>query len=201
MAREAQRGCGYRKVGGTYLVTATVSAPCGGLPIPLDRCPTCGEGIKPTRSYAWIDAKKLFAKFREQLSACQQCGWMAPDIAPCVIRNQTKLNDQDLLIWAGTQFYPTAEDFLDEARRLGISSRVAAVPRGAEPGTTWLFFAHRKAIAGESKREMSPGVIGVARLKAIERIVDDDIAPEEVEKLEKQGLTVVKVPKDDKDHH
>lgn len=207
MAREPARGCGFRKVGGTYLVTAGVSSPCGGLPIPLERCPTCGEGIKPTRSFAWIDAKKLFAAHREALSQCPLCGYMAPDVAPCVVRNPTRLNEQDLLIWAGSKFYPTPDDFMDEARRLGISSRVGGVPKGAEPGKTWMFAAHRKAILlperedDGGQKQYGPGVITVARLKAIERIVDDNTPAEEIEKAEKQGLTIVRVPSDDKDHH
>lgn len=185
-------------------MTAGVAAPCRGLPIPLERCPVCDEGIKPTRSFAWIDAKKLFEGFRDTLNDCSLCGWMLPENADCTVRNYTRLNDRDLLIWAGTQHYPEPFDFLEEAMRLGVSSRVPGMPKGAEPGKTWLFAAHRKAISRPSedgkKDVFVPGVIVVARLKAVERIVTDDTPDEDLEKLVKQGLTPVVVPKSDKDH-
>lgn len=207
MATEAKRGCGYRKVGGTYLVTAGFSAPCAGLPIPLERCPTCDAGIKPTRGFAWVDGRAMFAGHREKLLDCPRCGYMKPNFSGCVIRDPDMLNERDLLIWAGSRFYPTPHDFIMEAGRLGISSRVPGVPKGAEPGKTWLFAAHREVIvqppANEtdgSEDETFPGVIMVGRLRAIERIVTDRTPAEEIEKLEKQGVTAVVVPFEDKDH-
>lgn len=169
----------------------------------------CNEGIKPTRSFAWIDAKKLFEPHRETLGDCSMCGWMLPENADCTVRNYTRLNERDLLIWAGTQHYPEPFDFLDEAMRLGVSSRVPGMPKGAEPGKTWLFAAHRKAMlapkfdgpaALQEKDKYQAGVIVVARLLAVERIVTDDTPDEDLEKLVKQGLTPVVVPKDDEDH-
>ena len=46
---EGKRGCGFRKPGGLYMVSA-VSAPCGKLPTPLDICPTWGifHAFKPS---------------------------------------------------------------------------------------------------------------------------------------------------------
>lgn len=37
MAQESKRGCGYRKVGGTYLVGNYISVPCDRLPYPNKR--------------------------------------------------------------------------------------------------------------------------------------------------------------------
>ena len=54
MAVEAKRGCGYRKEGGLYLVGGGLSAPCDRMPYPLDRCKTCGGGIKFTRGHTWL---------------------------------------------------------------------------------------------------------------------------------------------------
>jgi hypothetical protein len=41
MAVEPKRGCGYRKVGGIYLVSGGEGRPCGCLQIPLHTCPSC----------------------------------------------------------------------------------------------------------------------------------------------------------------
>lgn len=61
MAAEAKRGCGYRKVGGLYLVAGKTGAACCKLPLPLTVCPCCGQGIKQTRGWTWVDPSKLMA--------------------------------------------------------------------------------------------------------------------------------------------
>lgn len=43
MAIEPKRGCGYRKVGGLYLVGSGLGQPCDRLPFEIIPCPTCGE--------------------------------------------------------------------------------------------------------------------------------------------------------------
>lgn len=40
MAVETKRGCGYRKIGGLYLVAGNLSEPCDRLPWPLHVYPT-----------------------------------------------------------------------------------------------------------------------------------------------------------------
>src|SRR6516162_7484212 len=60
MAVEARRGCGYRKVGGLYLVSGILSEPCHRLPLELHVCATCGQGVKQTRGWTWVQADKLF---------------------------------------------------------------------------------------------------------------------------------------------
>jgi hypothetical protein len=62
MAIEAKRGCGYRKVGGLYLVTFGAGRHCGKMPIRCAVCPTCNQGIKPTRGWTWIDPVPLFGE-------------------------------------------------------------------------------------------------------------------------------------------
>jgi hypothetical protein len=56
---EAKRGCGYRKPGGTYLVSDSLGRECGKLPIPLDVCPTCHAGFKPTQGWTWVNGTVL----------------------------------------------------------------------------------------------------------------------------------------------
>ena len=56
---DKRRGCGFRQPGGTYLISQGVARSCGLLPVPLDKCPTCGGGIKPSRGWTWIDFEAL----------------------------------------------------------------------------------------------------------------------------------------------
>ena len=60
MAVEAKRGCGYRKVGGLYMVGGGVGIPCDRLPFELTVCSCCGQGIKQARGWTWVDVAKLF---------------------------------------------------------------------------------------------------------------------------------------------
>ena len=53
MAIESKRGCGYRKVGGLYLVSTGTGEPCERLPMPIVPCRLCGEHLKQTRSFQW----------------------------------------------------------------------------------------------------------------------------------------------------
>lgn len=59
MAVEAKRGCGYRKIGGTYLVGGGIGVPCDRLPLALDVCLCCGQGIKQALGFTWVDVAKL----------------------------------------------------------------------------------------------------------------------------------------------
>ena len=68
---DSKRGCGYRKVGGTYLMGPAPQAACCKLPFALTVCPTCHAGIKPTRGWTWVDAAVLFAT---QPCADPSCG-------------------------------------------------------------------------------------------------------------------------------
>jgi hypothetical protein len=138
MAVEAKRGCGYRKVGGLYLMDDGGGSPCCKMPIPLTVCPCCGGGIKQARGWTWVDAGKLFPDTR-----CA-AGPMAS--VTCPAANPATMGKCGL-IWIGESFYKRPVDFLNEAARMGISRRLPAIPRQFVAGETWVFFAHSKAIA------------------------------------------------------
>jgi hypothetical protein len=53
MAVESARACGYRKVGGLYLVGGGSSVTCDRLPYPLEECPACGRVAEQNRSHEW----------------------------------------------------------------------------------------------------------------------------------------------------
>lgn len=138
MAVEAKRGCGYRKVGGTYLVDDGRGSPCCKLPLELSICPCCGNGIKQTRGWTWIDAGKMFGA-----GGCRSGDPLT--MATCPAVNPASMGRVGLL-WVGEKFYKRPLDFQLEASKQGISRRVSNVPRDFKAGETWVLFAHPKAI-------------------------------------------------------
>jgi hypothetical protein len=203
MAVEAKRGCGYRKVGGKYVVAGRLSATCCRMPLPLTVCPCCGEGVKQSRGWTWIDAAKMFGT--------QQCElYTQPALGPsCALADPAQLGKVGLL-WIGEQFYPTAQHFLMEANGQGISRRVSAIPRDYKAGATWLMFAHPKGMLDAGTGEWVPAVIALCRPHGFELIVlqsrmdaadiEGSEAAQERERDAKRGVTWVPVPDDDPDH-
>jgi len=186
-SHESKRGCGYRKPGGLYLVSGALAMPCGKLPIPLTVCPCCGAGIKPARGWTWV-SRDLVKDAPCHVTECQQgqlkCRpWNDPGI------------DKYGLIWVGEKFYPQVSDFMRESKGMGISRRISAVPKDFYVGTTWVLLAHRKAIyAGE---EFIPGIFQAFKPEAIEYIITGDETQEELERMEKRGISLVDVVKID----
>lgn len=180
---EKKRGCGYRKQGGLYLVSMGPGMPCGRLPIPLDVCPCCGNGIKPSRGWTWVNGTALVAGHECASSRCDLCplGSAAPGRVG--------------LLWIGEQFYPRPDDWTREAQRMGVSRRIAAVPLDFELGETWIWVAHRRAITN-ADGSFTAGVFHCFKPQRIEVIVSGDEPDDEIERLVKRGLTPVKVIKE-----
>jgi hypothetical protein len=152
MAVEAKRGCGYRKVGGKYLVGGGVGFFCDRLPIELTVCPCCQSGIKQSRGWTWIDVALLVGgqhvlpvKSREhegQLIHCE-CETFCP------LCHNPKAIGKAGLLWIGEKFYPTPVHFDAEGVSLGISRRISAIPRDFKVGETWVLLAHPKTVPGK----------------------------------------------------
>lgn len=184
---ESERGCGYRKGGGIYLVSDGIGSVCCKLPMELTVCPCCHGGIKPARGFTWVTTS-LFASVPcfepDQLNLC-------PMNLPADIRVG--------LLWVGEKYYPTAQDFTREANAMGTSKRLSAIPKDIEVGKTWVYLAHRKAVAKVTEKgevEFFPGIFRAFRPDRIEYVVKGTETTEELEKLEKRGLTLVKVVRD-----
>lgn len=230
MAVEARRGCGYRKVGGLYLVSGVLAAPCGRLPLELEVCPACNAGIKQTRAWQWVKPQVLFA-------GAPSCAYEAPlqrhivrGVAVAHERVSVGADCRDCplappnlpatagLIWVGEKFYSTPSDFMGEAHRLGISRRIAAIPRNFQLGETWVLIGHPCAIhrapaTPEEREEVledgigdlrvtRKGIIAVFRPTAVEKIVTESQARDKdaMAELARKGITPVVVPDDDRDH-
>jgi len=147
MAVEAKRGCGYRKVGGLYLVAGGLGRPCCKMPLELSVCPCCNAGVKQTRGWTWIDAGKMFA--------AGGCRAPALERSTCPVVNPAGMGKVGLL-WIGEKFYKRPSDFEQEAASMGISRRLTAVPRDFKAGDTWVMFAHPKAIQ-KARRVVNEG--------------------------------------------
>lgn len=207
---ESARGCGYRAGGGLYLVSGGIPRSCGKLPIPLTVCPTCSTGIKPARGWTWVQADAIIDPVvcDSQGDYCSVCPLSRP------------LGRAGLL-WIGEKFYPTPLEWMEESLKMGVSRRISHVPKELELGKTWVLVAHRKAIktgcphcegswqftneAGDKTGECgycekgydyTPAIFHAFLPTAIEYIVKGDETDEELTKLEKRGLSLVKVIRD-----
>jgi hypothetical protein len=229
MAVESKRGCGYRKVGGLYLVSGQLSAPCGRLPLELHVCPTCNAGIKQTRGWQWVKPGPLLANappcgsgFERTVDGGRACPGCA--LSPRFLATLETAG----LLWVGGAFYPEAVDFMREAATLGVSRRIPAVPRGFKLGEHWVLIAHPKAVSRlVAYSEATPeeqeawsqvpdqpigpketitvtrkGIVTAFKPTAIEKIVTATQAQDTdaMDELTKKGITPVVVPDNDPDH-
>jgi hypothetical protein len=176
---EQRRGCGYRKPGGFYLVSPPHFTTCCQLPKVLEVCSCCGQGIKPARGFTWINGQELFT------TLCSR-----GDVCP-----MRSLPDKIGLLWIGEIYYKSAEHFMKENYHLGISRRINVMPKGFKIGETWLALAHRKGhVTSENgKFKFRPAVFCVFRPTALEYVVRETDTTEKLEKLEKRGVTLVKL--------
>lgn len=194
---DKKRGCGWRKPGGLYLISSGEGRPCCKLPFPLTVCPCCSAGIKFSRGWTWVDVDKLFFPNGPELH---------PDAPQC---HGCPLNDYGIigragLLWVGEKFYPTTADFTKEMAEQGISRRIHSIPNDFKLGETWVLLAHIKAIYTKKiisqepldwTNDHAPGIFYVFRPTAIEYVVKGDETDEELERLEKRGITPVRIVK------
>lgn len=73
----------------------------------------------------------------------------------------------DLVMWVGSQYYPTIDSYVVEAMNLGCSKRVPKLPEDAVPGKTRVFLAHDEGKASEGR------IFGFFVLTGVEVIIDD----------------------------
>ncbi|MDX9972517.1 MAG: hypothetical protein RBU21_05935 [FCB group bacterium] len=181
---EGRRGCGFRKPGGLYLVSGALGRACLRLPIPLDRCPTCDCGLKFTRGWTWINPAPFLAA--HPCVGTREC-------ATCPLSGAPPARVG--LVWVGRMYYSPSKWSL-EAQQMGVSKRIAGVPRGFVLGETWVWVAHLDAVkqlGGDGEWHSSPGVFHVFRPSAIEYVVKGTEEPEELEALAARGITLVEV--------
>jgi hypothetical protein len=205
---EKARGCGYRSSGkngvGIYLMGGLYNEHCERLPFPLTVCPCCGAGIKPARSWTWVDPRLLFSE--EQEPRCQTLskadGAHGHNCSMCPLCNAKGYfneSERSGLLWVGEKFYPTPEHFLKEAVNMSVSRKIASVPHGFETGKTWVFLAHIRGCQNENEKP-SPAIIHAFRPGKVDLVVDDlDKPPDRALNLAKtlgeENCRLVKVVK------
>ena len=188
MATEAKRECGYRKVGGLYLVCSGDGVACHRLPLPLVICPTCSGGIKQTRGWTWVHAPAIFGG---------PCGNSEPHCLVCPACDPDRIGRCGLK-WVGGRFYPMPDVFQAEAKQQGISLRIATIPHGFEIGKTWVLLAHPKAVRLDGE-EFSAGVFRAFMPERLEQLITESQSKDEkaVSAMQRRGITPVIVPDDD----
>lgn len=224
---EARRGCGWRKVGGLYLMGEKGGIACCKLPIPLPKhfCPVCGldHTVHQTRGWSWMDPRPLIESKMCTNVEPATAGDGFHQVFYCPAMDPAQMGDKVGLLGIGAQFYPTSTAFLFEAERMGISRRIANVPRGFRLGETWVFLAHPKTIRrpgvsmtvtitgldgkvdlldeGEEEELWTPGIFRIFKPTAIEKIVtaEEYADAEAMTKLRERDITPVVLP-DDKKH-
>jgi hypothetical protein len=193
---EGKRGCGFRSPGGLYLMGGEPNAPCGKLPMEMAVCPTCSQGVKPARGWTWIRPPGLFG----EPSSCRSAGFEVggPDMQPnycCSCPAGLGMPERAGLIWVGSQHYETVEKFMAEAREMGISRRLPAIPRGLEIDKTWVFLAHRQAVERPCptccRRVHRPGIFTVFQPRRIEKVVTQETTERECAQLRGRGIEPV----------
>jgi hypothetical protein len=189
-----------------YLVGTGIAVGCHRLPIPLDVCPVCNAGIHFSRGYTWIEPRPLLGLCEAVeschcLAAIRETGLVCPVCDPPAGRAG--------LLWVGQQYYsPTS--FVVEALEMGVSKRIAQVPREFKVGETWVYLAHKHAVtnqsdlgfeSGSDESNSGPGIFYAFRPQRIEKLIrKSDATDETIEKLKKRGITAVVVPDGDPDH-
>lgn len=208
MTPEVERGCGFRKPGGVYLISFGPSVGCDRLPVPVSPCSCCGFAPRQLRSHTWIPGRWL-GQHRVSVRGSQR---MCPDHRPeetwgiggrdpiCVPSEEA-----NLLMWVGRQSY-TPQSFNEEASRLGVSKRIAEIPEGLVLGKTWVFLAHPDAchepmswafnwLFGDGEVGTAPGIFHGMIPRRIEIILhESEATPERTQKENSRGVDVVIIP-------
>jgi len=205
MASEGKRGCGYRVVGGLYLVGGVLNAGCDRLPYLIEYCPTCGAGIKFSRAFQWLDPMAMFGIHDNEsdMHGCKDA------IRPCYMCDPDKfieLSPKYGLLWVGESSYSPLS-FLQEARVMGISKRIPFIPKELKLGKTVVLLAHNNAIPQAHYESMEeapqdfPGIFCAFIPSATEMPVwESDMTEENVEHLTKRGITPIPIKDGDLDH-
>lgn len=185
-------------------------------------CECCGEGIRPSRAIRWASPNLLFRNkpcvSSEGLERLASDGPLSP-CETCQLGTDPDSGDinlgqgQHILLWIGEKFYPTPQDWLEEAGRMGVSRRITGVPKGFKVGTHWVLVAHRKAVRCDTcsgtgnliindkmvdchdcvGHGAHPGIFQMFKPTAVEYVVKGDEDEAKLEKMRKRGITPVQV--------
>lgn len=104
---------------------------------------------------------------------------------------------RDYLMWVGGRFYPTRQDFIDEAVRLGCSKRIHKIPWGLVVGQSRIFLAHAEGAPkaeGRKDDDLTGYVFAFFVLDHIDLIVEDEVSITTLrDALDQAGVRLVQV--------
>jgi hypothetical protein len=113
------------------------------------------------------------------------------------------------LMWVGEKYYNTAEKFTREGHSMGVSKRIAHVPRDLVVGETWVLLAHSKTIVRYEPLVVDgvahpdkiaphwyPGIFQAFKPSRIEYVVKGTETEDELNAMEKRGITLINVIRD-----
>lgn len=195
---ESRRGCGWRQVGGLYLMGQGLAVPCDRLPWNVEVCPVCGQGIKFSRGFTWI-TRDIFIEDCEHLGDTS----IPCHTGDCPLCHVFVEDPKVGLMWVGEKYY-TPQSFIFEAKKMGVSKRIAHFPKDLEFGKTWVLLAHPKAGSQQLLSELPllmvdtnsrcPAIFYAFKPTAVETLVKKSEATEDkLASLRKRGITPVVV--------
>ena len=212
---ESERGCGWRQIGGCYLVCDAISTPCDGLPVELKACGCCEFKVRQARSMQPIHAGYLANLMKDHDCRddypCPIC-WFAKGYPAMKERIRSLPSDSEerakleadlpkvfYLMFVSKEFY-TPEAFLKEAKYQGISKRVAAnsLPKGFKVGTNWVFLGHGQVpfkSADGSFTRYTDGIFYAFKPTRLELILWKGTDDRLIADYEEAGYTVVLLEK------
>lgn len=194
---KTERGCGFRKAGGLYLVGHGVSRECDRGFLIINACPVCGERPRFTRGIAKIDFAELFGEHKPPLTECK-------DPPSCIICHPRR-DVNHYLMWVGRDY--TMTSFVDEAIAMGVCKRIAQVPADFVVGRDWVYLARKSVKAKtlgiklEGRKRVADVIFYAFRPSAIEYVLKEaDLKNEKkIKDLVDRGITpVLEVEKPDK---
>lgn len=207
---EKKRGCGYRVEGALYLVGFGIPVECDRLPYELSICSVCGAGVKFSRGFTWLD----WFGFAGKHEGCRD-KFICPLCDP-------REGDRFGLLWVGKKFY-TPESFIKEAITIGVSKRIAQIPKDLKLGKTRILIAHPEAVTNicpisktpvnkkdchlcdlpdactEENKFKKPGIIYSFVAQRVEQIVSKEQSEDDeyIKKLEKRRITPIVLEKEE----
>ena len=152
---ETERGCGWRQIGGVYLVSGGGSACCDALPLELRTCPCCDFTVKDSRQMQGVHMGYLAGLMRghvchEDFEGCPICkgvlayGDLKGSLSKKDLKKLKKAGLEKFYLMSVSKEYYTADAFLAEAAEQGISKRISpnSLPKDFVIGRDWVLLSH-----------------------------------------------------------
>jgi hypothetical protein len=202
---EQKRGCGFRRIGGLYLVSDPGQHfNCDGLPLELQECDCCGfkppfnrklQLLKP--AYIIQAEQNLHLKLKARGAAGEICGcWK-----DCPTCHPDPKGSYGLMFVRQKSYTPSS--FIKEALSMGVSKRIPEIPNWLKLGETWIFLAHLKtpnvclALLKDNglhmkEPEMIPAIFYGFKPSRVELVCwKGQLGNDQILSLEKNGITPV----------